>query len=140
MKKYFGLCLLLAGCATMMAPPQTIRNEKCFDSDKMKVFQATDDGALVHICPTKYPMYFEDAFSACFLDGELAFLPVKENNDYVDEQKVQLPKGQCFAANGVYKYTTIEKIQKTIRKIKIMDSQVENSAFIEYQKQTASQK
>ena len=140
MKKVLLLCLILAGCVGLIAPPETIRNEKCLDFDKMKVFQITNDGILAHLCPDNYPSYYRDSYDACVVHGDLVWLPVKKkDNDYVDEQKVQLPNKKCFMADGVYRYTTRQEIERSVRKIKIADANVANPAFAEYQRQQAEQ-
>ena len=141
MKKLFLLSMIsLVGCAMpiipFMAPSETIRSEQCLDSNKLKVFQALDNGVLAHLCPVAYPSYYDDAFDACFVKGDFVFLSVKgKNNDLVDDQRIILPEGQCFVSDGVYKYTTRQKIDKTIRKIKIIDSQIENPAYTQYKKE-----
>jgi hypothetical protein len=139
-KRFFLLYFLIVGCATpatpqeiiktpqaiIKTPQETLRNEQCLDSNKLKTLQVLDHGVLAHLCPS-YPSYYHRAFDACRVEGDLVYMPVKQqDNDYVDDEIVQLSSDKCFTADGVYKYTTRENIRKTVRKLKIINLQVEN--------------
>lgn len=119
------LLILTTGCASA-----TIRSEKCLDSSKLKVLQVVDDGVLAFRCPTDYPSYYNDAFEACTVKGELSYLPVPTGeNDYVDGQRVTLDKTKCFANDGTYSYTAKNDVKKTVRRIRVIDAQVPNPAY-----------
>ncbi|MDR2901535.1 MAG: hypothetical protein LBU87_00295 [Lactobacillales bacterium] len=141
MKKFFLLCLFLAGCAGVMVPPKTVRYEKCFTSDKLVIFQVLDNGALAYLCPVTYPPYFSDAFAACTRWGDFVFLSAKtKDSDLFDGERIMLSDSQCFMPEGVFKYESRDKIAKTVRKIKVIESQVANPAYAEYvKKQVASE-
>ncbi len=122
--------LLLAGCATPSTSPSgasthaTIRNERCLESPRIRVFQVLDHGILANLCPTSFKSYYDDAFDACNADGDTVYMPVKPaQNDYVDDQKVTLPDEKCFVADGTFSYVTAKDMNKRVRKIKIIDAQ-----------------
>lgn len=122
--KYFILLSLLVGCAQLQVAsrPKDIGGESCLESPKLKVFQVLDTGILAHLCPTDYPSYYEDAFEACTIKGDLVYLAVpKKTNDYVDNQKVTLTKTQCFVGDGTYSYTRSDGHKATVRNIKILE-------------------
>ena len=133
--KYLCLVLLsnVIGCGSMKSgpirdtkseAPKTMRNEKCFVSQKMKVLQILDSGILGHICPSQFPGFYRNAYDACIMEGDLVYLPVPRNeNDYVDEQKVELEQQKCFASDGTFSYLNDGGVRKTIRKIRIADSE-----------------
>ena len=86
-----------------------------------------NDGILAYLCPTEYSSIYDDAFDACIVKGDIVYMSVRpHNNDYVDDQKVTLPDDKCFIADGTYTYTTVKNLQKRVRKIKIMNSQIPN--------------
>lgn len=122
------LSFLLTGCAGVSINPLAEpRHPKCVDSSKIKVFQVLDDGILAHLCPVNYPSYYDDAFEACELKGDIVYLYVSPSeNNYVDDQKITLPHYKCFMENGTYKYHTKNDIRKTVRKIIISSSQTDN--------------
>lgn len=98
-------------------------NENCYGPHQMKVLQVLDDGILANLCPKEYPSYYHDCFDAAVAEGELVYIAVNPKyNDYVDGQKVTLPKTQCFSKDGTYRYTTKSGDIKTVRKIKIVSS------------------
>ena len=135
MRKTFILLVFLAGCAgTAIAPPTKNRNENCFDSFKMKVFQVGDTSILARLCPIDSPRYYQDPWDYCDLKGDLVYMEVPINNDYVDDQKISLPEKKCFISDGTYSYKTRDGFDKTVRKIKIIDSQVPNSAIVDDRK------
>ena len=90
-----------------------IRNEKCMASDKLKVIQVLDNGALAHLCYDGYDHY------GCNGEYDLVFLSVdSRDNDLVDDQKIVLPEDKCFLAIGRFFYES--KIgRKVVRKVKI---------------------
>ncbi len=133
MKELIKLILassVLCSCAEFMTPsssvytpPKMIRNEKCFESTYMQVFQVFDDGILGYICPSGE--YFDNCWK-----GDLIYMPVPaKTNDFVDDQKVILNQDECFESNGTYKYLTKENVKKTVRKIKIIKSQIPNPDY-----------
>ena len=124
--KYVLLFGILTGCAQMQiaSQPKNIRGENCLESPRLKVFQVLDTGILAHLCPTDYPSYYEDAFEACAVKGDLVYMSVpKKTNDYVDNQKVTLIKTQCFVGDGTYSYTRSDGHKATVRNIKILEEE-----------------
>lgn len=115
---------VFTGCATLekASRPKEIQGEKCRLSPRLRVFQVLDDGILAHLCPIDYPSYYDNAFEACVLKGEVVYLPVRpRENNYVDEQKITLPDTKCFAENGTHSYLSNNNMRKTVRKIKILE-------------------
>jgi hypothetical protein len=132
---------VFVGCAQIQktitpGPSKTIQNDKCFESQKMKVFQVLEDGILAHICPTEYPSYFDNAFDACATKGDIVYMSVNpKQNDYVDDQKIELPENNCFGSDGTYSYLTAkDNLKKTVRKIRIINSEVPNPSYVEAKK------
>jgi hypothetical protein len=110
----------LISCETMqvMKRPKEIRGIECLDSPYMKVLQIVDAGILAQICPVNYPSYYDDTFEACTVKGDTVFMEVpKDQNDFVDNQKITLPKNQCFGGNGTYSYTSADGQRRTVRNI-----------------------
>lgn len=130
------LTILLASCETLptsktsssiFSKPTVIRNEACYETPHLKVFQVIDYGILAYLCPTKYPSFYDDVFEACSVKGDTVFMPVpKSKNDFVDDQRITLPEELCFAPDGVFKYSTVSDREKTVRKITIIDAVVPN--------------
>lgn len=139
------IALLLSGCAGVhtastireafipqkqISNPPTIRNQNCIDRNQFKVMQVVEYGVLAHLCPIDFPSFYRNAFDACMSEGDLIFIPVSPSeNDYVDDQKVTLAEDQCIMENGTYRYETKSDIIKTVRKIRIIDSQVPNPRY-----------
>lgn len=128
-------CILIFSACSSFRPSPTIRSESCLDSSKLQVLQVLDTGILAHVCPIEFPSYYDDAFEACVSKGDLVFMEVdKSVNFFVDEQKVQLEKESCFVPNGTFSYTNKNNDRKTVRWIKIADSQVPNPDYTEEKK------
>lgn len=107
-----SIIIFITGCATRKAEvveipekpevPKVVRNPKCLDSNKFEIQSINDQGIIAKLCPSKFKDYYDDAFDACY-DSPKIFLPVaSDDNNYVDNQKVTLPEGQCFISDGVY--------------------------------------
>ncbi len=108
MKKFILiiLCLLLSNVCFAKDLNGVIKNKRGL------VFQALNNGALGYICP-KWALSNEDCRS-----GQIVYFDF--NFDFVDGQRFKLPKGYYFYGEGVYKYTTMKDVQKTVRKIHLI--------------------
>ncbi len=154
-----GIFISITGCATKKAEvvetpkkpevPKFVRNPKCLDSNKFEIQSINGHGVIAKLCPSKFKDHYDDAFDACY-DSPKIFLPVaSDKNNYVDNQKVTLPEGQCIISDGVYQvpdpyYESMGKVmekalrEKTgedikfpnnserIRKVKKINSQINN--------------
>lgn len=154
-----GIVIFITACATKKAEvvekpkkpevPKFVRNPKCLDSNKFEIQSINDQGVIAKLCPSKFEDHYDNSFDACY-DSPKIFLPVaSDKNNYVDNQKVTLPEGQCFISDGVYEVTdpyyesmgkVMEKALKEkigqdikfpnnserIRKVKIINSQINN--------------
>lgn len=129
---FFISLIALVGCANLptsktssgiFSNPKVVRHEACYETPHMKVFQVMDYGILAHLCPTDFPSYYDNVFEACAVKGDVVFMPVKKaQNDFVDDQKITLPEELCFVPDGVFKYSTVNDRDKTVRKIQIIDA------------------
>ncbi len=118
-----SLATLLAGCETMQlaSRPKTINGFECYDSPYIKVLQVLENGILAHLCPTNYPSYYDDAFEACAIKGDIVFMEVPQKQNYfVDNQKVTLGKNDCFVGTGTFAYTSSDNQRRTVRSITIV--------------------
>ncbi len=130
MKKLFLILpVLLFGCVEMSkisAPSETIENDKCVESQTYKVFQVFDSGALASECKYEYGV------EACY--GLTVFVPTQKGEELYDDKIIKPSDGKCIIYNGVYKYTSKGAGDKTVPKLKIIDSKIPNPAYIEWQK------
>ena len=79
----------------------------CMEYSQFEVFQVVEYRcALAHV---------DDSF------GAIVFIIPNENQQFYDEQKIVLKKGQCAQRVGTYKYSTKMKIEKTVPAIRIVD-------------------
>ena len=125
MKKIFLLLpLIVCACAEQKAiqtagasfdiqkighSSEKIRNEKCADIQKYKIFQVMNDGALAFAC-----------VETCL--GLVAFVPKKKGQTYYDDMIVEPSDGQCIAYEGTYRYPIKDGRYKTVPKIKYIGS------------------
>ena len=131
MKKIFLLIPLIVCACTQQETPQTggtsfdmqkveqssepIRNKKCADIQKYKIFQVMNDGALASACDTKYGV------ETCL--GLVVYVPKKKGSDYYDDMLVEPAGGECIAYEGVYKYPAKNGLNKTVPKLKFVTEQ-----------------
>ena len=99
------VCILFSSCCYAKDSIGVVSNKRGL------ILQALDYGALGYICP-KWALSDSDCRS-----GQLVYFAF--NFDFVDGQRFKLPKGYYFYGDGVYKYTTRQEIQKTVRKINL---------------------
>lgn len=96
------------------APSETIRNEKCADIQKYKVFQVMNDGALAFACEATYGV------ETCL--GLVAYIPKKKGKIYYDDMIVEPSDGQCISYEGTYQYPIKGGLYKTVPKLKFIGS------------------
>lgn len=122
MKKFISLIFfVLYGCTQMQplnelsSSAQTSKtlsktrqhNENCMDMTRFQVFQVFDDSyALANACMEEWD------YSYC--NGAVVLLTPQRNIEYYDEMYVSAPNNKCAVQNGVYKYETKSKNQKTV--------------------------
>ncbi len=116
MKKITLILLFLLSSSAVFAGGEPVgRNENCLGDQRLEVLQVLNDGILGHLCP---------AFDDCY-KGDLVYMYVNHSqNDYVDNQIIELPDTQCFGKNGTYSYINKRDDRKTIRRVKIISSAV----------------
>ena len=103
------LCLLLSTNCFAKTDRGIITNKRLY------IVQALDNGALGYICP-KWALDTSDC-------REGQFVYFNFNFDFVDKQRVKIPKGYYLYANGVYKYITREDQSATVRKVDIYSNE-----------------
>lgn len=149
MKKFIlAIPVVLAGCFADVPPPETIRSDKCFNVDYAEIVQILDDVVLVNLyqCYAWRVGYGWERDTTCSYSGgesvvdDMAFFAIDKKqftnpSELYDGRKFEVGDG-CFAENGTYSYVTTIGTKKTIRKIKIIKSQVPNP---EYEKWKAEQ-
>jgi len=113
--------------AKISTPPEMIRNDKCVDIEGFKIFQVIDNGALARACDTEY----------CF--GHTVFIPNIKGEEYWDNKIITAPAGKCIIYEGVFKYTSNDGRNRTVPKLKIVDSQIPNPAYGEWLKKQNSE-
>ena len=107
-------------------PSETIPNDECVDVEYFKIFQVIDGGALADACEEK--SYGESCV------GQLVFVPNEKGVDYYDGKIIKAPAGKCIIYKGVYRYTSNDGRNRTIPKLKIVDSLIPNPAYAEWLK------
>ena len=95
--------------------PKPIRNPKCADIQKYRIFQVIDDGALAFACDSQY------GNELC--SGMVAYIPKMIDSNYYDELIVEPVGGQCISYEGVYKYSTKDGYNKTVPILKFITEQ-----------------
>ena len=140
MKKIFLLlCILplLAGCVKNSGtssifstePAQTIRNEKCEDIPAVKIFQVLDDFSLANTCDSA--KYTEGLH--CF--GYTVYVPKEKGELYFDDKVIKPKDGQCISYSGTYQYEAKNGSEKTVPKVKIVNSEVPNPEYKKWLKE-----
>ena len=113
------ICILLGIFLLFNSTCWAEKNNACTTGKTAVILQVLDNGALAHICP---PFNFleENPILSCRLKGTLVHF--NYNDNYVDDQVIELHRGQCFAEGGAYKYQNKNGDIKTVRDISIMYS------------------
>ena len=87
-------------------PPLKIKNERCMDMERFKVFQVYEDGpALASHCKKADDDY-------CY--GKTVLLTLQRGVDYYDDMIVTTPESRCAVQGGVYRYENREGFIKTV--------------------------
>ena len=93
-----------------------VRNEKCLDIYKLKVFQVLkDNSALAIEC--------EKNFLSESCGGKTVVIMPEDNVEFYDEMMIEAKTGKCFVQNGTYKYKT-KTTEKTVPVITFDDEYV----------------
>lgn len=83
-----------------------VRNERCLDIYKLKVFQVLKDGSALAIeC--------EKNFMSESCGGKTVVVMPQNNVEFYDEMMIEEKTGKCFVQNGTYKYKT-KTTEKTV--------------------------
>jgi len=122
------LPIVLLGCAELSkiyAPSKTVHNEECVEIQMYEIFQVLENGALANACGYKY------GIETC--NGLVVFVPAQKGEDFYDDKIIMPADGKCIVYDGVYKYTTKkEGNHKTVPKLKIVDKEISNPAYLEW--------
>ena len=94
---------------------EQIKNKKCANIQKYKIFQVTNGGALAWACETQYRV------ETCL--GMVVYVPKATGSDYYDDMVIEPASGQCIAYEGVFKYPTANGLYKTVPKLKFITEQ-----------------
>lgn len=105
------MLFFLLGCSQIpsidILPESRERNENCMDMKRFKVFQVFEDSyALANACTATYDENF------CI--GAVVLLAPQRNIEYYDDMYVSAPDNKCAIQDGVYKYRTKNKTDKTV--------------------------
>jgi hypothetical protein len=135
MKKLFLIFpIVCCGCAevqNLSAPSETILNDKCADVQRFEIFYVYDKGgALAKTCNV--------GENRCRF-GMTVFVPERKGEYYWDYKVIEAPIGKCIAYDGVYRYSTVEGSSATVPKLKIVDFEIPNPAYVQYKKERAKQ-
>ena len=91
----------------------TKNNEGFISNKRALITDVRKDGAIGFICP-KWAIYKNDCYS-----GAKVFFNINFNDDIIDYQRFDVPKGYCFYANGSYTYKVKRHIKHTIRSVEL---------------------
>lgn len=98
---------LLCSCGLYLTPE---RNEKCMAFEEYYVVNVLYEYAFARACTKDDKRRFSDG--QCL--GPTVLLRPQIGVDYYDGMVIHPPKNKCSVQNGVYKYTTVQDISKTI--------------------------
>lgn len=110
-------------------PPQTIQNTQCEDIPAVEIFQVLDTFSLARACE------ISDITGNFHCFGHIVYVPKEKNKIYFDEQIIEPVEGKCISYSGVYKYQSANKVQRTVPKLKFINSDIENPAYVQYLKE-----
>lgn len=156
MKKVILLGLLLCSCVgltTQPVPPKTIRNPDCFPSHELKVFQVNDKYSLIQLYYCHPADGDTDVARSCkarrqqMFGGEVFATDMRQvigEKDWKIESK-KLYDGYtvtfgayCMVLDGTYTYYNTIGTKKTIRKLKMIESQIPNPEYKKWQEEQAA--
>ena len=130
---------LLSACSStfnLSVPPEKIRNPDCsyFSDERFEILQTLSyrGGALANVCEYKYGM-------SCW-HGMVVFLEKPDNVTFYDEQMININSDKCLMIDGVYEYTTTEKVLKTVPKLKLIEGYLANPEYAEWQEKYRNEK
>ena len=120
MKKYFAILFLLSACTEFsdvndvqvkkVDEKPKLKNEKCLEFSKVKVFQVLDTGhALATVCEDNYSKY---------CNGKVVLLGLERKYEYYDEMMVEPETDKCFKQYGVYRYEAKNGMNKTVPSVR----------------------
>lgn len=129
-----ALCLsfFMTGCLLNTIPPETIRNPKCLNTQRMEVFQTTDDITLVYLrkCVYQDP---ECRVSVRQDNGRLYAIKTAgwATKDHLYDGSIfGFAEGECPVLDGTYSYTNTMGAKATVRQITIIhDAQIPNPEY-----------
>lgn len=115
--------IFLFGCETTSTSihsteknSNTMRNPKCEDVTKFKVFQVLDKFVLANVCN-------KDDDDYCF--GHVVYFEKEKGKIYYDDQVIKVKDNECAIYTGTYRYQTPGGY-KTVPIVKIINSQMPN--------------
>lgn len=138
MKKILlSVLFLLASCVSTtetFSPAKTMRNPECKDIDVIDVMQVLDNFILGEVCEEYSSHYGDDKY--CKLENEhYVYLAKKKGEIYYDNQKIKVPEGKCITYVGSYTYRTKGGFDRTVPKIKMIDSEIPNPEYQKWEKE-----
>lgn len=154
-KKAILLSLVLCSCSGLLAPEapkKTIRNPECFPSHALKVFQVDDKYSLVQLyycyetngdtdtnrsCKSGLRKQFNDEIFAADMRQVIGEKDWKtETKKLYDGYTVALGP-YCMVPDGTYTYYNTIGTKKTIRKLKMIESEIPNPEYQKWQEEQA---
>ncbi len=132
-KTILCLSLFITGCVLVEAvPPETIRNPKCLNTQRLEVFQTTDDITLVYLrgCVYQDP---ECRVSVRQENGRLYAIKTAgwATKDHLYDGSIfGFADGECAVLDGTYSYTNTMGAKTTVQQITIIhDAQIPNPEY-----------
>lgn len=140
-KTLLVIALILTGCVAQ-TPSETIRNPQCFNSYAFKIVQLNDDVSLIQtvycepsIDDTKTArecnagMYLQDGVEAMNLRKQVSASRWKELSKTIYDGKIYTLGDNCLVQDGNYTYNNVIGSKKTIRQLKMVESQIPNPKY-----------
>ncbi len=105
------MLFILLGCSQIpsidVLPESRKHNENCMNMKRFQVFQVFDDSyALASACTADW--------DSSYCNGAVVLLTPQRNIEYYDDMYVSAPDNKCAVQDGVYKYETKNKTNKTV--------------------------
>lgn len=105
------MLFILLGCSQIPSIDVSLEsrknNENCMDMKRFQVFQVFDDSyALASACTADW--------DSSYCNGAVVLLAPQRNIEYYDDMYVSAPDNKCAVQDGVYKYETKNKTNKTV--------------------------
>ena len=119
------LLTLMSGCKTIEnktieVKKNTIRNPKCEDAKRFKVYQVFNNFVLASICEDRYNSGDNDC------SGYTVYFKKEKGKIYYDNQIIKVKKNECAIYIGTYRYKTAYGNINTVPIVKITNSQISN--------------